>query len=207
MTTAVEAVPIRRHERRAIEKPLFWSDGRQHEGPPLLARDAQAKQRYRPPKSYLQNPDAIVIGSGIGGLSIASLLAQKRGMRVLVLEANVVPGGCTHVHEIDGFEFPSGIDSIGDMDPRVGRGLFRPTIDLVTGGKLAWAKMPDMHETACFGEDVYEWFSDPKKNIEWVERMFPGEGDVRAYYDLEEKIEWWAWSWLEFWQQPAWSVG
>ena len=68
------------------------------------------------------------------------------------------------------------------MDPRVGRGLYRPAIDFITGGRLGWAKMPDVHETACFGDDVYPWYSSPEKNIEWVGRLFPNEGNVRAYY-------------------------
>ena len=39
--------------------------------------------------------DAIVIGSGIGGLSVAALLS-KVGQKVLVLEQHDVAGGCTH---------------------------------------------------------------------------------------------------------------
>ena len=174
---------------------LFYQPGRAHAGPPLNTFESPSTSKHHKPTNYIDNPDVIVIGSGIGGLGIASTLAQKRGMKVLLLEANVVPGGCTPVHEIDGFEFPSGIDSIGDMDPRIGRGLYRPAIDFITGGKLEWAKMPDVHETACFGDDIYQWFSSPEKNIEWVERLFPKEGDVRGYYELEEKVEWWAWSW------------
>jgi len=186
------------------DSDLFYAPGWSNSGPPLLTAARTAKSKYKKPDSLLDNPDAIVIGSGIGGLGIASILAQKTGMRVLLLEANVVPGGCTHVHEIDGFEFPSGVDSIGDMDPRVGRGLYRPTIDYITGGKLHWAKMPDVHEICTFGDEVYEWFSSPEQNIEWVEQRFPGEGRVREYYDLEEKIEWWAWSWAMTKLAPSW---
>ena len=40
--------------------------------------------------------DAIVIGSGMGGLTCASLLAQLRGLRVLVLERHWRLGGFTH---------------------------------------------------------------------------------------------------------------
>lgn len=183
---------------------LFYTPGRPNPGPAYITSANPAKQRYARPSRLLENPDAIVIGTGIGGLSIASTLAQKRGMRVLMLEHNDVPGGSTHCHEIDGFEFNSGVDSIGDMDPRVGRGLFRATADFITGGKLEWAKMPDVHETCTFGDDVYEWFSSPEKNIEWIERRFPGEGDVRGYYELEEKIEWWAWSWAMTKLAPSW---
>lgn len=174
---------------------LFWQPGRPNPGPAYLTADSPATSRYRAPTNYLDAPDAIVIGSGIGGLAIASLLAQKRGLAVLLVEANKVPGGATHCHELEGFEFNSGIDSIGDMDPRVGRGLFRATADEITKGRLEWAKMPDVHEISCFGDDVQRWYSSPEKNIEWVEQQFPGEGNVRRYYELEAQIEWWAWSW------------
>jgi phytoene dehydrogenase-like protein len=169
--------------------PSFFQKGQPYSGPPLLTADSPASKRYRKPTNYLDKPDAIVIGSGIGGLSVASLLAQWRGMRVLVLEASPVPGGCTQCLEVDGFEFNTGIDSVGDMDPHVGRGLNRQTVDLVTKGTFQWARMPDMHEVVTFGDERYEWFSSPEKNIEWVERLFPNEGNVRGYYELEEKVE------------------
>jgi all-trans-retinol 13,14-reductase len=177
------------------DRELFFTADQQYHGPAFLTAEQPAKRKYFKPAQLLQNPDAIVIGSGIGGLGIASILAQKKGWKVLLLEANSVPGGCTHVHELEGYEFNSGIDSIGDMDPRVGRGLFRDTADFITGGQLKWARMPDVHEVCAFGDDVYQWHSSAEQNIEWVERDFAGEGDVRRYYDLEEDIEWWAWSW------------
>lgn len=40
--------------------------------------------------------DAIVIGSGIGGLAVAALLSRYGGKRVLVLERHYTPGGFTH---------------------------------------------------------------------------------------------------------------
>ena len=45
--------------------------------------------------------DAIVVGSGMGGLATASLLAQD-GLRVLLLEQNRIVGGCTQSYERDG---------------------------------------------------------------------------------------------------------
>ncbi len=41
--------------------------------------------------------DAIVIGSGIGGLGAAALLSRYGAKRVLVLERHYTPGGYTHV--------------------------------------------------------------------------------------------------------------
>lgn len=55
-------------------------------------------------KSYY---DAIVIGSGIGGLVAATQLAVK-GARVLVLEKYVIPGGSSGYYERDGYTFDVG---------------------------------------------------------------------------------------------------
>lgn len=51
--------------------------------------------------------DAVVIGSGIGGLVAATQLAAK-GARVLVMEKYVIPGGSSGYYERDGFTFDVG---------------------------------------------------------------------------------------------------
>jgi phytoene dehydrogenase-like protein len=51
--------------------------------------------------------DVVVIGSGIGGLSCAALLASY-GYDVRVCESHTIPGGCAHGFERDGFMFDSG---------------------------------------------------------------------------------------------------
>ncbi len=51
--------------------------------------------------------DVVVIGSGIGGLTSASLLA-KQGLKVLVLEQSERIGGCCSAYERDGYSFDVG---------------------------------------------------------------------------------------------------
>ena len=51
--------------------------------------------------------DAIVIGSGIGGLVASTQLAVK-GARVLVLEKYVIPGGSSGFYQRDGYTFDVG---------------------------------------------------------------------------------------------------
>jgi phytoene dehydrogenase-like protein len=48
--------------------------------------------------------DDLVIGAGLGGLSVAALLANA-GRRVLVLEAHDVPGGYAHTFSVGAFRF------------------------------------------------------------------------------------------------------
>ena len=47
--------------------------------------------------------DVLIIGSGVGGLTCASLLA-KEGLNVLVLEALDRIGGCCSNYDFDGFK-------------------------------------------------------------------------------------------------------
>lgn len=51
--------------------------------------------------------DAIVIGSGMGGLVAATQLAVK-GAKVLVLEKYVIPGGSSGYYQRDGYTFDVG---------------------------------------------------------------------------------------------------
>ncbi len=52
--------------------------------------------------------DAIIIGSGVGGLTAGAILARA-GRRVLVLEQHDIAGGCLHAFEEEGFEFEPGV--------------------------------------------------------------------------------------------------
>jgi phytoene dehydrogenase-like protein len=70
--------------------------------------------------------DVIVVGTGIGGLTAAALLA-KRGKSVLVLDMHYALGGCATVFRRRGYEFDVGVHYIGDcgedgLVPRILRG-------------------------------------------------------------------------------------
>jgi phytoene desaturase len=62
-------------------------------------------------KPTLKNYDAIVIGSGIGGLTTAALLA-KAGKSVIVLEAHDRPGGYAHGFKRNKYRFDAGVHLI-----------------------------------------------------------------------------------------------
>ena len=106
--------------------------------------------RYR--ANRLKGPyDAIVIGSGIGGLTTAACLA-KAGKKVLVLEQHYTAGGYTHSYARNGYEWDVGVHYIGDMGSphTLGRRLF----DYITDGKLEWAPMDENYDRFFLGEKV-----------------------------------------------------
>ena len=83
--------------------------------------------------------DAIIIGSGIGALTTAGLLAGVAGARVLVLEKHHTPGGLTHSFRRMGASWDVGLHYVGDMHPG---SRPRQLFDYLTGGALTWNRMP-----------------------------------------------------------------
>ena len=78
----------------------FASDSRTPRKPYISdtkLRDAVLKQGFHPNKVMNEKWDAIIIGSGIGGMTTASILA-KTGKKVLVLEQHDQSGGCCHTY-------------------------------------------------------------------------------------------------------------
>jgi phytoene dehydrogenase-like protein len=83
--------------------------------------------------------DAIVIGSGIGGLAAAAALA-KRKRRVLVLEQHSVAGGLTQTFRRQDWNFAPGVHYIGGVGSHPGQeGQFGRLLAWLTDGALSFA--------------------------------------------------------------------
>ncbi len=63
----------------------------------------------------IQHKEVVVIGSGMGGLSAACILASE-GYKVTVLEANLLPGGCASTYYRKGYMFEAGATTLVGLD-------------------------------------------------------------------------------------------
>jgi len=134
--------------------------------------------------------DAIVIGSGIGGLTVAALLAKLQGKRVLVLEQHFKAGGFTHEFERKGkFCWDVGLHYVGGM----GKGnTAKALFDYLTNGQLQWQKMPDVFEKFVYPDFSFEVKSDPNQFQADLIQMFPKEeAGIRQYFRDVKKAAFW----------------
>jgi all-trans-retinol 13,14-reductase len=126
--------------------------------------------------------DAIVVGSGIGGLTAAALLSRHGGRRVLVLERHYAIGGFTHTFQRPGYQWDVGVHYIGDTAEGT---LVRALFDEITDGKLQWADMGCVYERIVMGAQRYEY---PKGEAALRARLhsdFPDEGAaIERYFAL-----------------------
>ncbi|XP_077069321.1 all-trans-retinol 13,14-reductase [Siphateles boraxobius] len=136
-----------------------------------------------------QDLDAIVVGSGIGGLAIAVLLA-KVGKKVLVLEQHDRAGGCCHTFTEKGFEFDVGIHYIGEMQEH--RQL-RCVTDQLTNGQLQWEPLDNPYDKVVLGPPenrrIYPIYSGRKRYMDELKKCFPGEEKaIEEYVRLSKKV-------------------
>jgi len=116
--------------------------------------------------------DAIVVGSGIGGLTAALLLGAKRGLRVLVLERHYTAGGFTHTFRRPGYEWDVGVHYVGQTGSTSGMGKMFAE---VFGTGVTWASMGEVYDTVVLGGRRFEYVAGRER---WRARMieyFPGE--------------------------------
>ncbi|MCR9159041.1 MAG: phytoene desaturase family protein [Nannocystaceae bacterium] len=123
--------------------------------------------------------DAIIVGSGLGGLTTALLLAQ-RGKRVLVLERHWVLGGFTHVFKRKEWEWDVGVHYVGEVH-REGS-VLRRLFDHLTDGELQWADMGEVYDRIWFGDTEYALRSGVKNFKADMSERFPAEKDAIARY-------------------------
>lgn len=126
--------------------------------------------------------DVIVIGSGMGGLSAASMLASD-GFKVLILEAALHPGGCSSSYPRKGYVFESGATTLIGFDEH------QPlrTLEHKTGVKIPRVELDPSMSVWLEGEKIIR-YKDKKKWIEESIRVF-GEAEAqRSFWELAYEV-------------------
>jgi all-trans-retinol 13,14-reductase len=117
--------------------------------------------------------DAIVIGSGLGGLTCAAYLTAA-GKRTLVLEQNQVAGGCSQVFRRMGnrYEFDVGMHYIGECHP--GGRMTTALRGLGLDGRIEFRQLdPDGHSTLVFPDLTFRVPSDWDTYLARLIEAFP----------------------------------
>uniref|UniRef100_A0A3P9L2C0 Amine oxidase domain-containing protein n=1 Tax=Oryzias latipes TaxID=8090 RepID=A0A3P9L2C0_ORYLA len=143
----------------------------------IRERDARLKKGFRLDRIPVAL-DAVVIGSGIGGLTTAALLS-KAGKRVLVLEQHDTAGGCTHTFQKKGFEFDVGIHYLGQLHEN---SLLKVALDQITEGQLRFAKLEQHYDTVLLGQQdqrrEYHIHSGKTEMAACLKKQFPEEEEA-----------------------------
>ncbi len=139
--------------------------------------------KYNPVQLH-QEYDAIIIGSGLGGLTTAALLSQA-GKKVLVLERHYVPGGFTHAFKRKGYTWDVGVHYVGQVHSH--KASLRKAFDYITEGKLKWTEVGEVYDKAIIAGKEYEFVAGKQNQINKLISYFPDE--EKAIYKYFESIE------------------
>ncbi|MBD3250893.1 phytoene desaturase [Candidatus Uhrbacteria bacterium] len=132
----------------------------------------------------LRNMNAIIIGSGFGGLGAAGLLAKK-GYEVHVFEKNEQPGGRASVLHKDGFTFDMGPSWY--LMPDIFEDFYRLLGERVED-HLTLHRLDPSYRVFFPNREPLDLSSDIEKTAVLFERLEPGAGErFRAYLTKSEK--------------------
>ena len=127
--------------------------------------------------------NAVIIGSGLGGL-VSAYILSKNGMKVAVFEKHSVPGGCLQSFSRGGVRFETGMHYIGSMGE--GEALYRYFKHLGIVDNLPLSKMDeDAYELISFNGEPYRYATGHERFIDTLSPQFPGNaGDIREYVSM-----------------------
>lgn len=131
--------------------------------------------------------DAIVVGSGAGGLSAALRLAQS-DLSVLLLEAMPSLGGYLNPFRRKGYTFGTGLHFMGELGEQ---DAFRGLLDeLGIGNDLVFVELnPDGYVRCCFPDFELQICKGQERFADRLVTQFPQEEPgIRKFFEIFEKI-------------------
>lgn len=124
--------------------------------------------------------DVVIIGSGLGGLECAYILA-KHGLNVCVLERNVQLGGCLQTFKRRGVTFDTGFHYVGGLDEGAPLNRLFSYFNVLD---LPWRRLDDAcFDEICVGGNSYAFASGHQQFVETLAKAFPGQHENLLKYD------------------------
>ncbi len=130
--------------------------------------------------------DVVVVGSGMGALTAAALLA-KEGLQPLIIEQNWIPGGCTTSYWRKGFVFEAGATTLVGLDEHMPlRHLLEQTGIELPVRKLELPMQVHLKDGRTINrhQDINDW-------IEEAEHHFGG--NQKAFWKAAYELSQWVW--------------
>ena len=125
--------------------------------------------------------DAVIIGSGLGGLECAHLLS-KAGMSVLLLERGTQAGGCLQSYRRHGLAFDTGFHYVGGLDE--GQSLHSAFRHLGLL-RLPWQRLDNHFDRVTIGNQTFSFAQGYDAFVETLTAAFPAERDaLNKYADM-----------------------
>ncbi|KAG9262367.1 putative all-trans-retinol 13,14-reductase [Astyanax mexicanus] len=138
------------------------------------ARDKVLAQEFSQSK-VPSNLDVVVIGSGVGGLTVAAVLV-KLGKKVLVLDQHERAGGFCQSFTEKGFQFDMAFHYIGQLHEN---GLLKIAFDQITDGQLQFAELDPHSDTVVIekadGCKEYTIYTGKRQMEAHLKKQFPSE--------------------------------
>lgn len=119
------------------------------------------------------NYDAIVIGSGCGGLSAGAALALQ-GKKVLILEQSDEPGGFARTLKHENWQWIAGLQYSGSLFPK---GTDFKLMGLLSGGKFQYKSL----------HNIFQQIKSPAGDFHLIANFAQFEKYLKEKYPKEEK--------------------
>lgn len=131
-----------------------------------------------------EKTDVVVIGSGIGGLCCAALLAHY-GLKVMVCESHTLLGGAAHGFEKAGHHFDSGPSLYSGMSYSPSPNPLRQVLDVI-GEDLTWANYDTWG--CCLPEGDFETAVGADQFCEVLQRL-RGDAAIAEWRNLQKVMK------------------